>query len=182
MISDRELLDDYGKSASQGAFAEVVRRHADLVYGAARRQVRDVHLADDITQAVFSLLAKKAGAIGGPLGGWLIKTTWYVAQNARRLASIREHHERQVAEMNSRQSEPSMAVTWDGYSEYVDDAMARLRTVDRDAISLRFLQGLELPEVAAAMGISPEAARKRVTVGIIAHDKLKLGRTPTPGQ
>lgn len=181
MISDRELFDEYATSASQVAFAELVRRNADLVYVAARRQVRDSHLAEDVTQAVFLLLAKKAGGIRGPLEGWLIQTTWYVAQNAKRLALIRQRHEGEVAEMNSRQSsESSVPATWDAYSEYVDEAMARLRTADRAAISLRFLKGLDLPEVAAAMGISPEAARKRVERSMAKLREITSARAAVP--
>lgn len=180
MGNDRDPLEQYIISASQEAFAELVRQNANLVYAAARRQVRDPHLAEDITQAVFGLLAKKARDIRGPLVGWLVKTTWYASQNARRLQTIRRHHERQVAEMNSRRLETTDAPGWDDYCEVLDDAMARLQTPDRDAICLRFLQGLDLPEVATALGISPDAARKRVERSLEKLRKILSAKAAVP--
>src|SRR5580765_6680967 len=99
---DTLLLTDFARTGSQSSFAELVRRHINLVYGAARRQVAgDCHLADDVTQAVFMILAKKAASLrnGAVLPAWLISTTRYAASNARALESRRRRHEHKAAAM-----------------------------------------------------------------------------------
>ena len=60
VMDDRELLDEFVKARSQAAFCELVTRHLPVVYSAARRMVRDSHLAEEVAQSVFTTLAQKA--------------------------------------------------------------------------------------------------------------------------
>src|SRR5688572_24305287 len=97
-MNDDELLQAYTKDRSELAFEELVQRHLPLVYSVAFRQVGDVALAEDAAQAVFILLAKKAGTLrsGTILVGWLFRTTRFVANRALR-AEIRRKHREQTA-------------------------------------------------------------------------------------
>src|SRR5947207_14978711 len=101
MTEEMLLVREYCNDASQEAFAKVVERYVDAVYAAARRQVGDGHLAEDVTQAVFIVLAQKAKSLdpNRSLLGWLLKTTTYCAGNARRARTQRETHERKAGEM-----------------------------------------------------------------------------------
>jgi len=82
---DQLLLVAY-VNGSELAFSALVRRHIDLVYSAALRQVRDPHTAADVTNAVFIVLARKAGGLAGAvIAAWLHSTTRYVALRAIRL-------------------------------------------------------------------------------------------------
>ena len=84
---DLSLLFRYAQQRDEGAFAALAERHVGLVYSAALRRVGDRQLAEDVTQAVFVILAKKAKSIrGGPLSAWLLSTVRYAAANEGRQA------------------------------------------------------------------------------------------------
>src|SRR5262245_51987784 len=109
-MDDSQLLQAYVTQPSHELFALLVRRHIDMVYSAAMRQTRDPHLAEDVTQAVFIILARRAAVVReGRLSGWLIGTTRNAALNAVRCQYRRRRHERQAAMMNQQfaASEPS---------------------------------------------------------------------------
>jgi DNA-directed RNA polymerase specialized sigma24 family protein len=84
MKDDLELLREYAEHQSEPAFATLVSRHINLVYSAAMRQVGDAHLAEEITQATFILLARKSASLGSKiiLPGWLYRTACYAARDA----------------------------------------------------------------------------------------------------
>src|SRR5262249_28015423 len=96
---DLALLREYSQGKSEAAFAAIVARHIDLVYSVARRAVSDPHLAEDVTQATFIILARKAKSIGRKtlISGWLCRTARYVAANALTTKRRREFHEREAS-------------------------------------------------------------------------------------
>ncbi|HEY7088599.1 MAG TPA: sigma-70 family RNA polymerase sigma factor, partial [Tepidisphaeraceae bacterium] len=168
------LLQEYARSGSQDAYGRLVERYARLVYAAARRQVRDKHLAEDVTQAVFVVLAQKAGTIrpGRPLSAWLLTTTRHTCSNAMRLARRRLAIESRAAQMRSEAMDTSDEA--DPHSRemevLLDEAMGRLKGRDRDALLLRFFEQKSLRDVGQMLGISEEAAQKRVTRAV---DRLR---------
>jgi RNA polymerase sigma factor (sigma-70 family) len=158
-------LQDYVGTRSQQAFAAVVDRYADLVYAAALRHVNDRALAEDITQGVFALLARKAARIppARPVSAWLLTTTRYIAMNERRLRANRRKLEQTVAAMNERLT-PSVndQPDWSELGPLVDEGLSKLRAGDRDVLMLRYFECQSLRDVARAIGTSEEAASKRV--------------------
>jgi|GEM_PF-1219474 len=168
--TDQELLHEYATGAPGGAsaqaFTEIVQRYTDLVYSAALRQVHDRHLAEDVTQAVFILLARKARSLrqGTILAGWLVYTARYAALNARKRHLRAQQHERKAASMRPDQINVSEVVEEPALLDrHLDEALAALPAKDRDAVVLRFLQQKSFDEVSAAAGISEHAAKKRVS-------------------
>ena len=172
MNDDLTLLREYARSNSEEAFAALVSRHVNLVYSVALRQVRDPHLAEEITQAVFIILARKAGSLGPKtiLSGWLCRTARYASANALTIQRRRQRREQeafmqsqvdQVQDDLSRRSE-AKAETWTQIAPLLDGALEQLGQKDHDAVVLRFFEGRNFKEVGAALGASEDAAKMRV--------------------
>jgi RNA polymerase sigma factor (sigma-70 family) len=164
---DIQLLADYAATGAHEAFAQLVKQRIDLVYSAALRQVRDPHLAEDVTQAVFVILARKAHVVAGsrvPLAGWLLTTTHWVSLDALRKLARRRKHERKAAHMTPEAREPQESTddAWARLAPHLDAALAHLAALDRAAIVLRYVEDKSLREVAAELGVSEAAAKQRV--------------------
>ena len=101
-LTDQQLLRDYVNQRSEAAFAELVRRHVNLVYSAALRMVCDAHQAEDVTQAVFAALALSAeGLKEHPvLSGWLHRTAQNIAAQTVRTDARRRAREQEATAMN----------------------------------------------------------------------------------
>lgn len=157
-LDDIELLREYALRNSEAAFATLVERHLGLVYCAALRQVRDPQLAEEVTQAVFLVLARKGRALRreSVVSGWLYRTARYTALDALRSQRRRQEREQQAAQMDTTPSDAS----WEQISPLLDEAMAALGEKDRNAIVPRFFQQKPLKEVGAALGIDADTAMK----------------------
>ena len=172
-MTDAELLDSFGKG-DQRAFAELVGRHIDTVYSAARRQMRNAEQADDVTQAVFIILTQKAAKLDRrvPLGAWLLKTTHFACLDARKRLARRRRHEQAAALLAARReqemlnSESNRNDQLDEIGAELDAAMAALSDRDRGAITLRYFDGMSVNQTADALGTTPAAAGKRITRAI----------------
>lgn len=161
-LSDIELLDAYAGRRSEEAFRELVSRHMDLIYSAAMRQLRNPHLAQEATQSAFIALAGKAGQLRRQtiIAGWLHHAVHFAGLKLQRSEARRKHWEEAAAAVNLPE-EPEQS--FQELAPQVDDALADLNEVDRDAVILRFLQQKSLCDVAQALGTSEEAAKKRVS-------------------
>jgi len=162
MTDDMELLRDYAERNSDEAFSVLVSRHINLVYSVALRQVGDTHLAEEITQTVFIILARKASSLGAKtiLSGWLCRTARYASANALTMQRRRQNRE-QEAHMQSVVNEPESDV-WLKIAPLLDGALEHLGEKDHNAIVLRFFEGKDLKQVGAAMGTGEDAAKMRV--------------------
>ena len=159
---DMDLLQQYAHRNSDEAFAALVTRHLNMVYSAALRKTGNPHAAEEITQAVFIILAKKARSLRNEtiLSGWLYQTARLTAVNFLR-NEIRRAHREQEAYMQSLSNETESNV-WPQIAPHLEDAMGQLGEKDRNAIALRFFEGKSFQEVGTAVGASENAAKKRV--------------------
>jgi uncharacterized protein (TIGR03435 family) len=176
MTDDMALLREYAQRNSEEAFAALVSRHVNLVYSVALRQMRDPHLAEEITQAVFIILARKAKSLHAKtiLGAWLCRTARYACADAIKIQRRRQHRE-QEAFMQSTLNE-SESEAWTQIAPLLDTALTHLGKTDHNAIVLRFFEGKSMGEVGAALGASEDAAKKRVNRAVEKLQKFFLKR------
>jgi uncharacterized protein (TIGR03435 family) len=161
-LDDITLLRQYAENNSESAFAALAERHVNLVYSVALRNVGNPHAAEEIAQAVFIILARKANKLPqhAVLSGWLYQTTRLTAANFLR-GEIRQRKREQEAFMESTLNE-SESEAWLQIVPILDDAISKLGERDRNAIVLRFFENKNLREVGAALGASEDAAKMRV--------------------
>jgi RNA polymerase sigma factor (sigma-70 family) len=161
--TDSELMIDYAERGCEAAFSELVRRYIDLVYSAALRMTRDPHLAQDVTQGAFAALAKSACQLAGRpvLSAWLHRSAQNIAAQSIR-SEIRRRAREQEAHAMSPHSSAELETPWEEIAPHLDQAVGQLSDPDRDAVMLRYFEGKTAREIAERLGISEEAAQKRV--------------------
>ena len=160
MTDDSHLIRAWVENRDEQAFRTLVDRHLNLVYSVARRLITNQHLAEEVTQGVFIILARKASALASAktLSTWLYRTTQYAAAQAIRVEARRTERHRRFADMQTTESDN----IWEKVAPLLETAMSRLRTRDREALVLRFMGEKTIEQVGVALGISEEAARKRI--------------------
>ena len=168
---DGRLLQQYREQGSEAAFARLAARHLNFVYATCLRETNNTALAEEAAQVVFLLLARKAPSVrpGQSLSGWLFQTARFAARNARRREERRKAWEERAVEQMPWAGQEADAL-WDRLGPAVNDALAALGAKDREAILLRFADGLSFPELGAALGMSEDAARMRLNRAI---DRLR---------
>jgi RNA polymerase sigma factor (sigma-70 family) len=164
-MEDRQLLKRFVQDHSQEAFAALTARYLSLVYSVCRRELDDADLAEDVTQAVFLILARKAPSLRREvvLSGWLFQTARFAARNARLQETRRKAYEQKAAEARMEQPMETEDAAWTEIEPLLNQSLAALRDGERECVLLRFFQQMSFAETGAAMGLSEEAARKRVT-------------------
>jgi len=153
MTSDLELLQNYADRNSEEAFAELVRRHVNLVYSAALRQVRSPQLAEEVAQSVFTDLARNAGKLKPDtvLTAWLYQVTRRTAVDVVRKESRRQLREQIATEMNAMTPPPRLTHV----EPFLDEAMHTLDETDRAAVLLRYFENKSLREAAKPSHVRP---------------------------
>jgi RNA polymerase sigma factor (sigma-70 family) len=170
-LDDISLLREYVNHEAEDAFAALVARHVNKVYSIALRHARNRHQAEEITQAVFVVLARKARRLDGQviLAGWLCRTAQLTAVTFVRSETRRARREQEAYMQNSLVETGSEV--WPQIEPLLDAAMAGLSKADHDALVLRFFDGKSMREVGAALGASEDAAKMRVNRAV---EKLRL--------
>jgi RNA polymerase sigma factor (sigma-70 family) len=163
-MDDFALLKNYAESNSEEAFAQLVARHIATVYSSARRQVGET-LAADVTQAVFVLLARKAGKLpaGTILSAWLLTTTRWVCRATLRKEIRRQHREQEAASMPIDYEQIEVQSAWEQVSPILDEGLAALSEKERSLVALRFFERKSHAEIATALGLSEDASKKRLS-------------------
>src|SRR5437762_3236012 len=124
MLEDGQLLREYIEARSDEAFRTLVQRHTGMVHGAALRMTRNESTAQEITQAVFIILARKAPSLSRKtvLAGWLYRTARFVALEALRTERRRREHTRDFADVKDTLESD---VVWNQIAPMLEEAMSR---------------------------------------------------------
>src|SRR5476651_1834177 len=124
MNDDAALLRRYSGDRDEGAFAELVQRHLALVYGAALRQLGGAtHRAEEVTQSVFTDLARKASSLArrDDLAGWLYTSTHFAAAKLKRAEQRRQTREQEAHTMHELLSGSPSEADWERLRPVLDD-------------------------------------------------------------
>jgi uncharacterized protein (TIGR03435 family) len=163
-VSDMDLLGEFARNQSETAFTELVHRHINLVYSVAMRFTGNEPDAQDVTQAVFIILAKKSAGLSTRtnLTGWLYETTRFTAMSFLRNSARRQIRERE-AHMQSDLNESAEGNAWQQFAPHLEEAMAGLNEKDRALLALRYFSNKSGTETAALLGINEWAVHKRTS-------------------
>ena len=170
-LDDHQLLGEFTRGRSEAAFAELVRRYAGLVYSTAFRHCGNPHHAEEIAQAVFIILARKAATLSPRVvvSGWLYQAARLTAANFIK-GELRRRRREQEAVMQSDPLE-SASPAWETIAPLLDEAMGALNETDRNAVLLRYFENRTSQEIGAALRMNEETARKRVNRAL---EKLRV--------
>jgi RNA polymerase sigma factor (sigma-70 family) len=162
--TDFELLQRFVRHGEQSAFADVVRRHLDLVFATALHKLTDAGAAQEVAQNVFSALARKAWqfAPDDSLPAWLHKTALLEAKSWLRGELRHRRREQTAAELGTTMKTPEDRPAFNALVPLLDEALLSLREKDRTALLLRFYESQSLRDVGASLGVGEDTAQKRV--------------------
>lgn len=163
-MRDTELLECYLQCGSESAFTELVNRYIDLAYSVARRRLADPVLAEEVVQATFCLLARKARTLTeyDSLAGWVYRATCNISLKTLRDERLRRERERATVDMNDPIHASGHEQPWERLVPLLDEAFCQLRDDDRAALVLRFVQRKAMRDIAEALGTTEPAAKMRV--------------------
>ncbi|MCK6472078.1 MAG: sigma-70 family RNA polymerase sigma factor [Planctomycetes bacterium] len=164
---DWALLHAFARGGEDGerAFGQLVRRHGPMVLGICRRRLHDADAAEDATQAVFVLLARKAGGLRtkSSLSGWLYRTAELVTRTMVRSRRNRTRHEGRAAGAHRIEADADGARDLALLRERLQEGLALLKERDREAIVVHYLEGVAQDQAAARLGIGHDAFRQRLS-------------------
>ncbi|TAL03468.1 MAG: sigma-70 family RNA polymerase sigma factor [Verrucomicrobia bacterium] len=166
--SDFEWLQQFARAGNQNAFRDLVRRHIDLVFATAMRKVGDAGGAQEISQNVFTALARKAWrfAPDDSLPAWLHKTALLESKSWLRGELRRRRREQTAAELGTTMKTPEDQPAFNALVPLLDEALLSLRESDRTALLLRYYESRSLRDVGASLGVNDDTAQKRVATAL----------------
>jgi RNA polymerase sigma factor (sigma-70 family) len=170
-LPDAELLADYETSRSGEAFAALVARHAPWVLRQCRRRLGRYQDAEDTTQAVFLALARYPERVRYSLAGWLCRAAQRAVKDLQRAAARRARREEDAALA----CQPVRSAGICELHEEVEVALGQLPTRLRQAVALRYLEGLGQREAARRLGCPQGTLATRTREGLLRLRTLVRG-------
>lgn len=155
------LLRRFARTGDAEAFAEITRRHAGLVYGAAWRILADMDRASDVAQETFLQLTKDAARVTGSLPGWLHRVA-----TRKAIDLVRRDASRKDREVRYAVQQPRKATKWRDISPHVDEGLNALEPELREILVAHFLEGQSTRRIASQRGVSQATVSRRLSAGV----------------
>jgi RNA polymerase sigma factor (sigma-70 family) len=175
--TDRQLLERFSQLGDEPAFARLVRRHGAMVLGICRDVLRDDHDAEDVFQATWLVLARRARTVcwQESIGGWLYEVSHRLALKARGQASRRRNREAPLVD------EPLAPVADDLHDlrALLRTEVSRLPEKYRSPLVLCDLEGKTNAEAAQALGCPAGSMSRRLArARELLRERLSRGGFP----
>jgi RNA polymerase sigma factor (sigma-70 family) len=164
MREDAELLNAFVTKGDEESFRELVVRRTGFVYAVNLRRLRDPHLAQDATQAVFIALVRKAASVARcpSVIGWLHRSSCYESLNLMRAQTNRLARETEAEQLGTTTGGPIRSPDAGALESVLDEILNELPEGDRDAIIARYFSQHSYAEIGRKAGRSENATRMRV--------------------
>ncbi len=161
LTTDSQALSSYAVSGDERKFTEFVERNLGGVYATALRCTGGHAMAEDVTQRVFAIAARKAKRLGQHprIAGWLHRTAIYESKKC--LSSERRHQRKLAAFAMHQETLRQDHSERDGVLPILDEAISKLPEPDRLIILARFFESKSVREIAGELGKSVEACHKQ---------------------
>jgi RNA polymerase sigma factor (sigma-70 family) len=173
MDSDVDLLRRFSATGDEEAFRGLVQRHAPMVQGVALRKTGDPGLADEVTQSVFAVLARRSKSIRHDnLGGWLHNAAFFEAQRALDKAARYQQTLKSYAHHMKTTGSDDDGELWHEVRPHLDEALSLIDAQARDLLVRHYFQDCSIREIAIAIGKSEAASRKRIQRSMVQLRKL----------
>jgi RNA polymerase sigma factor (sigma-70 family) len=175
MRTDADILADYLASGSEPAFAELVARHGPMIYRTCLRRLGDLHEAEDAAQTAFMVFVRRARDYRREveLGVWLHGIARRVAAEGLRSRSRRRRREEEATMIGATGGRKEAEGPWAGSAPegckalaLLDDALAALPVLQRQAVMLRYLEGHSEQEAARLAGCPQGTLSQRASRGL----------------
>lgn len=164
-LSDGQLLRRFALAHDEAAFEALLSRHGAMVLGVSRRVLRNQQDAEDVFQAAFLVLARKATSIckQGSVGSWLHGVAHRLALKVKTEAARRSARQIRCAAQPSRSDLANM--TWQEIEPILDEELRQLADRYRAPLVLCYLEGKTRDEAAQQLGSSVRTVMRRLEQG-----------------
>lgn len=161
---DADLLRRFAEKGDQDCFRQLLHKRIGFVYAVTLRRLRDPHLAQEATQAVFVALARKAEKVAHcpSVMGWLHRSSCYESRNLVRAQTNRVARESEALRLGTAGGDVPIMPQSPDVETVLDEVLSELPEGDRDAILARYFSSQSYAQIGAAMGRTENAARMRV--------------------
>ncbi len=165
IVTDRELLTRYVAEKAEDAFAEIVSRHVDRVYGTCLRVLGNAHDAEDAAQAAFLVLSRKARRLAPDvsLEWWLYWAARNCAMDLKRREARRARREEEAEMLKTKDNRQTEGAVWEQLRPQLDSLLAALPRKEQEAVVLYYFYGRTQEEIGRQRGCSHRTVGKRLS-------------------